>query len=577
MMARRLVLGLALFVVSIFVANFASDRMSRGVELTYGELIHAVDSGQVSSLKISEGESVRGTRTHGGNFYVYLGADSEDLVRRAQLAGVQTISFSAPSRQFFRLTDLISLLFLGLLMAVILRSSDGPNSGSVGQQIESQVTFGDVKGADGAVEELSQMVRLLTSPDDFARLGARVPKGALMTGPPGTGKTLLARAVAGEADLPFYVLSGSEVTGFIVGLGSHRIKSIFKRARKTGGVIFIDEIDALGGVRGRSSSHNEDDRTLNQLLVEMDGFDPSDRVVVLAATNRPETLDAALMRPGRFDRVISVGVPDVTGREQILAVHVLGKKVPLSADVDLHALAKLTPGSSGAELAQLVNEAAIVAGVEQSESVGWQHFEQARDRQLLGKERKGFRAPDSEWNTVAYHEAGHALVGVLCCAEDGLHKVTIQPRGHAMGVAFFAPDGDRNLYSRSHLRGMIMKGFGGRAAEEIIFGSDRVTSGAKQDLIQVNRVAREMVYSLGMGKRFLVHDPDSAPLSGEAHASMDREVDEMLRELYEETVEVVKQNRAGLVALADALLERETVSGDDARAIIMKHAEYVDV
>ncbi|MGH7659212.1 MAG: AAA family ATPase, partial [Gemmatimonadales bacterium] len=395
------------------------------------------------------------------------------------------------------------------------------------------------------------------------------PKGILMYGPPGTGKTLMARAVAGEAGVPFWSISGSEVTGFMVGLGVMRIKNLFRKARKRGGVIFIDEIDALGGKRGRNQSHNEDDRTLNQLLVEMDGFQPSDGVVVIAATNRTDELDTALLRPGRFDRSITVTLPTATEREAILRLHVRQRALPLG-DVDLSRLARLMPRTSGADLANLVNEAAIAAGRENSPTVNWSHVEIARDRMLLGKERTGFAASDGEWRIVAYHEAGHAIAGVIGCPEDGLHKVTIQPRGQAMGVAFFSPDDDRHLHSRRYLSGQIQKGLGGRAAEEIVFGPDSITSGARSDLIHTTRIAREMVYHLGMGDTtgLITYDSEGGPVSAETHAAMDRDVRNIIDGLYQQVRNLMVEHRQALDALAHALIERETVDGVDALEIL---------
>jgi cell division protease FtsH len=432
------------------------------------------------------------------------------------------------------------------------------------------MSFADVAGVQGAVEELREVVDFLRGPERFAALGARIPKGALLVGPPGTGKTLLARAVAGEAGVPFFSISGSEVTGFLVGMGAQRLKGLFRRARKHGGVIFIDEVDALGGKRGRNRSHNEDDRTLNQLLVEMDGFSPLEGVVVLAATNRPDDLDEALKRPGRFDRVITVPVPTAQGREQILRLHTLRRSIPLHEEVDLGRLARLTPGASGADLANLLNEAAITAARSGESRVHWDHVDSARDRILLGKERKGFRALDQERCTVAYHEAGHALIGVLCSPDDGLHKVTIQPRGQALGVAFFSPSDDRYLYRRSYLEAQIMKGLGGRAAEELIFGPDAITSGAQNDLQQVNGIARRMIYQLGMGAAtgLMVHDGEHGSISPQAHARMDREVRELLDRMYGRTRAIVQEYREALAALAVALLERETIEGDEAVEIM---------
>ena len=556
-------------------------------ELTYTELVRAIDAGTIASMDIEPGYGVRGrwktsTRAVADFTVLYTAADLAPLLQRAEHAGI-TVSFrrvgaSDAYRNWIKTGAFVAVM-LGLLIILFynLRQQFGGGT-AVGERTNgTSTTFRDVAGTQGAAEELKEVVEFLKSPAAFANLGAHVPKGVLLVGPPGTGKTLLARAVAGEAGVPFFYLSGSEVTGFVVGLGVHRIRSLFKKARKHGGVIFIDELDALGGARGRNRSHNEDDRTLNQLLVEMDGFAPTDGVVVIAATNRPEDLDVALKRPGRFDRTITVGLPTADGREAILRLHAAHKRVPLASDVDFHRLARLLPGSSGAELANLLNEAAIAAVRDKSTQVNWSHFEIARDRMLLGKERVGFTAPAQEWQTVAYHEAGHALAGVVACPEDGLHKVTIQPRGQAMGVAHFAPDADRHLHSRRYMQAQIIKGLGGRVAEEIVFGAENVTGGAESDLIHVNRVARKMIYRLGMGddQSLLIYDDADAPLSGEAQAKMDEQVNTLLRRLYEDTRTILLQHRPALEALAKALLERETIEGDEALRILEAHGVSV--
>jgi cell division protease FtsH len=541
-------------------------------EISYTELLRGVDAGQVSALTVRPGQDIRGSWVSGGTgefVASYPLANVEEVTSRAAAAGVDVVLRPARNPGFYReiagyVFQFVLLGGIGFFLFMHFRGRGGSNE--LGRSGASQTTFDDVAGTQGAAEELRELVAFLREPQAFAALGARIPKGALLVGPPGTGKTLLARAVAGEAGVPFFSISGSEVTGFLVGLGARRLKSLFQKARKDGGVIFIDEIEVLGGKRGRNQSHNEDDRTLNQLLVEMDGFSPSEGVVVIGATNRPEDLDPALKRPGRFDRMITIGLPTSEGREAILRLHARRRAIPLHADVDLGRLARLTPGSSGADLANLLNEAAIGAARELAREVSWTHFEGARDRMLLGKERVGFRAAGEEWKTVAYHEAGHALVGVVCAAEDGLHKVTIQPRGQAMGVAFFSPDSDRHLYRRSYLEGQIIKGLAGRAAEELVFGRQDVTSGAGHDLIQVNGIARKMVYQLGMGGEtgLLIHDGQPGALSPEAHARMDREVSAILERLYEVARETLRINRSALDALAVALMEHETLDGPEA-------------
>ena len=578
-------IGIAALLLVLLAAGawfWMAARTATAERIAYSDLLTAVRDGRVESLVVRPGDVVMGewagaagdANGAGPDFIVsYPLKDVEGLAARAEAAGVTLSLESAPGRMTPR--GVLSLLIQVALLLVVgyflfRHFRNGAGESELGGTGASDVTFADVAGTQGAAEELREMVDFLRAPERFARLGARIPKGALLIGPPGTGKTLLARAVAGEAGVPFFSISGSEVTGFLVGMGAHRLKTLFKRARKKGGVIFIDEIDALGGKRGRNRSHNEDDRTLNQLLVEMDGFDPLDGVVVIAATNRPEDLDEALKRPGRFDRVVSVSPPTSSGREEILRLHVDRRGIPLHEEVDLARLARLTPGSTGADLANLLNEAAIAAARSGESAVRWEDLDAARDRLLLGKERKGFRALDQERCTVAYHESGHALVGVLCAPEDGLHKVTIQPRGQAMGVAYFSPSDDRFLYRRSYLEALIMKGLGGRAAEELVFGPEAITSGAQNDLMQVNGIARRMVYQLGMGHEtgLLIHDGEMGSLSPDAHARMDREVQAILERLYARTREVIAGNREALAALAVALLERETVDGDEAVEIM---------
>lgn len=575
--ALLLILGILVVGAAIFVPFRFTDH-TPPEELTYSAFLETLASGEVAEVTILPGERIRGrwkdvAPRAGGEFVVVYPVDRlEGLVERAEDEGVVVRFEAPPNRERFKelLALTLQLLIFGGIGYFVFLNMKGQTSGEVGGKAKSTTTFADVAGTQGAAEELREIVEFLRRPADFAALGARIPKGVLLFGPPGTGKTLLARAVAGEAGVPFFQISGSEVTGFIVGLGAHRIRALFKKARKKGGVIFIDEIDSIGGRRGRNRAHNEDDRTLNQLLVEMDGFSPSEGVVVIGATNRPEDLDPALRRPGRFDRTLIVARPTVAEREAILRLHVERRRIPLAADVDLGRLARLTPGATGADLANLLNEAAIAAVRQRATAVEWRHFEWARDRMLLGKERVGFRAQEQEWRIVAYHEAGHALAGVVACPEDGLHKVTIQPRGQAMGVAHFAPDDDRHLHSKRYLEGQIVKGLGGRAAEETVFGPDHVTGGAESDLVHVNRIARRMIHRLGMGKAagLLVVDDQAGPLSAEAHAAMDEEVRQLLDRLYARARDIMVTYRPALDALAEALLDRETLEGEEVLDIL---------
>mgnify|MGYP001271526170 CR=1 FL=1 len=583
--ATPLLIGTAL-IPAAGVAIVAT-RGPKPPALTYSEFTEAVGQGLVARVTIEPGVGLRGewteTAARGSESFTVVYPDQalDGLIELLGDAGVH-IDFAAPPNPQ-RYKELLAitlqlLLFGGIGYMVFLNLRGQGGAGDIGSRTSgARTTFADVAGTQGVAEELREVVDFLRRPADFAAMGARIPRGVLLYGPPGTGKTLLARAVAGEADVPFFQISGSQVTGFIVGLGAHRIRTLFKRAKKRGGVIFIDEIDSIGGRRGRNRAHNEDDRTLNQLLVEMDGFSPAEGVVVIGATNRPEELDPALLRPGRFDRSLAVALPTVDGREEILRLHVARRGIPLEPDVDLRRLARITPGASGADLANLLNEAAIAAVRDRAPRVAWRHVEQARDRMLLGKERVGFRARDDERRIVAYHEAGHALAGVIAVPEDGLHKITIQPRGKAMGVAYFSPDDDRHLHTRRYLEGQIVKGLAGRAAEEAVFGPDHVTGGAESDLEHVNRIARRMVFRLGMGHRtgLLVTDGQPGSLSPEAQALMDDEVRALLDRLYARAREIVDTHRAALDALAEALLEQETLDGDEAIRILSAHGVRV--
>jgi cell division protease FtsH len=569
---------IAAAVIVVFAAAYAVRESQQAPDprpVTYSTLLADLAGRRVASLEIEPGREIRGRwRSTGQDSLfrvVYTSAVFDEVLRRAEGVGVSVEFAERGGQSRMEIINLLVVLagfvVLGYLVS---RGLNGQSSaGALGDEAVSTTTFANVAGNEGTVAELREIVEFLKSRGKFDKVGARVPKGVLMYGPPGTGKTLMARAVAGEGGVPFFAISGSEVTGFLIGLGAARLKALFRKARKRGGVIFIDEIDALGSRRGNNRSHNEDDRTLNQLLVEMDGFSQREAVLVIGATNRPEDLDPALLRPGRFDRSVAVGLPSVDEREAILRLHVSERSVPVAKDVDLGRLARLMPQSSGADLANLVNEAAIVAARQGADTVAWGHIESARDRLLLGKERTGFRASDGEWQIVAVHEAGHALAGVLCCPEDGLHKVTIQPRGQAMGVAFFSPAADQHLHSRRYLESQILKGLAGRAAEELVFGPELVTSGAKSDLQHTTRIAREMVYHLGMGRStgLIAHDAHTAPFSGESHAAMDRDVKEIVEGLYVRVKGVLQDNRDALEALARALLERETLTGEETIAV----------
>jgi cell division protease FtsH len=562
------------------LVTFALTRSRAPAPLTvsYGALLSAIQQHRVDSIQVNAGTDVRAWLSGGNGAkqvrIVYPATDVSPLVGAATTAGVGVSFLPKPLDLGVILGVLVSLAAL-TVMGVLVRRQLGSAGGGAdtGFKAGTTITFQDVAGNTGAIADLREIVGFLKEPQRFAAMGARIPKGLLLEGPPGTGKTLMARALAGEAGVPCFVAAGSDFTGTYVGQGVQRIKALFKKARKAGGaVIFIDEIDTLGGRRGREQGHNEDDRTLNQFLVELDGFDPSVGVVVVGATNRAGDLDAALLRKGRFDRSVTVGLPTVSEREEILALHVRDRGVPLDPDVDLTRLARLMTGTSGADLASLINEAAILAVKTGSRTVDWGHIEEARDRVLLGRAQEGLAVTDHERRLVALHEAGHALAGVVFCAADPLHKVTIQPRGRAMGVAFFQPDHEAHVHSRAYLEGQILKGLGGRAAEEVMFGSDMITSGAASDLTHTTRVAKQMVYRLGMGVStgLITFDPDSGPVSGDTHGRMDADVRAILESAYATVLDCVRTNRPALEALAEALLERETLTGAEAIEIMRR-------
>jgi cell division protease FtsH len=503
---------------------------------------------------------------------VYPSNDVAALMARAEAVKVPVRFIERPREMQGLLASFVSI-GIGLAMLLMVRRQMigvGVDT-ETGDAAVSTLTFANVAGNGGAIADLKEVVAFLREPERFAAMGARIPKGLLLEGPPGTGKTLMARALAGEAGVPCFVASGSDFTGSLVGQGVQRIKALFKKARRAGrAVIFIDEIDTLGSRRGRPHGHNEDDRTLNQFLVELDGFDPTVGVVVIGATNRATDLDPALLRQGRFDRSVTINLPTVAEREQILTLQIRDRGIPLAPDVDLARLARLMAGASGAELAGLINEAAILAVRTDSREVTWAHLEEARDRVLLGRAREGLAVSEAERRLIAIHEAGHALAGVVFCPTDPLHKVTIQPRGGAMGVAFFQPDHETHISSRQYLEGQIRKGLGGRAAEELLYGSANVTSGAASELQQTTRIAKQMVFRLGMGSvtGLMTFDPDSGPVSAETHARMDQDVRAILDQAYTDVLGCLGRNRGALDALTEALLGSETLTGPEAMQVM---------
>lgn len=436
------------------------------------------------------------------------------------------------------------------------------------------LTLADVGGAREARADLQDVIAFLRSPEKFDAIGAKCPKGVLLVGPPGTGKTLLARAVAGEAGVPVIIAGGSDFNEMYVGVGASRVRELARRARKSAPcIVFIDEFESLGGRRGRANRSGEEETTLNSLLVEMDGIAGAEGVVWMAATNREDMLDPAVRRPGRFDRVVEVQLPTLSDRAEILRIH--AARAPLSDDVDLELIARLTPGYSGAELANLLNEAALVAVQAGDTTINAGHIDQARDKILLGRVRAGVVVSAEERRLIALHEAGHAVVGLIACPEDRLHKVTIQARGRSLGAAHFAPEADRNLYSRRYLEGIIAKSLGGRAAELIFLGPDCVTSGAGSDLVQATSVARRMVGEFGMSTRVGLVSADPAAHGGAPSAQLQSRIDEAVAELVQVQSDraeaLVLQHRSAVEAIAMALLEREVLDAAEVVAIAQEH------
>jgi cell division protease FtsH len=566
---------------------------SAGADPSYSQLIHNIDSGSVRKASI-HGDTVDVQDPDGKvKFSVTTPYNQDDLIKHLE---AQNVDFSVkPAGGNPMLALLINLLPVILIAAVwffFMRQMQGGARGAMGfgkskarllTENKNRVTFDDVAGVDEAKEELAEIVDFLKDPAKFQRLGGKIPKGALMVGPPGTGKTLLGRAVAGEAGVPFFYISGSDFVEMFVGVGASRVRDMFEQAKKNAPcIIFIDEIDAVGRHRGAGLGGGNDEReqTLNQLLVEMDGFDPNESIIVIASTNRPDVLDPALLRPGRFDRQVVVPNPDVTGREKILRVHM--RNVPLSADVDVRVIARGTPGFSGADLSNLVNEAALMAARKNRRMVTQFDFEQAKDKVMMGAERKSMVMSEEEKRNTAYHEGGHALVALSVPAADPVHKATIIPRGRALGMVMQLPEGDRYSMDFQQMTSRLAIMMGGRVAEELIFGKDRVTSGASSDIQGATSLARNMVtrwgYSEVLGmvsygdnqeEVFLGHSvARTQNVSEDTAQKIDLEVRRLVQAGYDEAKSILTAKLEDLHTLAKALLEYETLSGDEIIAVI---------
>ena len=567
-----------------------SASMSKDTEIPYSELFDKVQSQQVMDASI-QGNELRGhlKSSPKDQFHTTIPANYEDL-EKAMLGARVNFSIKEPQSNI-----LLPLLFnvgpfvlLGAIWFFMLRQmqSGGNKAMSFGKSRarllsmqQKKITFKDVAGVDEAKEELKEIIEYLREPQKFQKLGGRIPKGVLLVGPPGTGKTLLARAVAGEANVPFFSISGSDFVEMFVGVGARRVRDLFEQGKKNAPcIIFIDEIDAVGRHRGAGlgGGHDEREQTLNQLLVEMDGFESNDGVILVAATNRPDVLDPALLRPGRFDRRVVVGLPDVRGREEILRVHV--KKVPVSDDTNLNVLARGTPGFSGADLANMVNEAALNAARVNRKQVTMYDFELAKDKVLMGAERKSMLLTDEEKRVTAYHEAGHALVSFFREHSDPIHKVTIIPRGMALGVTIFLP-GDRHNYTREYLEARLAMSYGGRVAEEIFL--NQMSTGAGSDIEVATDLARRMVCEYGMsrlgpltfGKKeeqiFLGREiAQHRDFSEETARQIDLEVRRLIDEAYQTAHTILESNKDPMHRIAAALLERETIDAEEVRMLI---------
>ena len=563
---------------------------AKDTEIPYSELYDKVQNGLVQDATI-QGTDLRGhmKASPKEQFHTTVGDQHEDL-EKAMLAA--HVSFSKKDAQSNLLLPILfnvgPFVLLGAIWFFMLRQmqSGGNKALSFGKSRarllsmqQKKVTFKDVAGVDEAKEELKEIIEYLREPQKFQKLGGRIPKGVLLVGPPGTGKTLLARAVAGEANVPFFSISGSDFVEMFVGVGASRVRDLFEQGKKNAPcIIFIDEIDAVGRHRGAGlgGGHDEREQTLNQLLVEMDGFESNDGVILVAATNRPDVLDPALLRPGRFDRRVVVGLPDVRGREEVLRVHV--KKVPVADDVNLNVLARGTPGFSGADLANMVNEAALNAARVNRKQVTMYDFELAKDKVLMGAERKSMLLTDEEKRVTAYHEAGHALVSIMHAHSDPIHKVTIIPRGMALGVTIFLP-GDRHNYTREYLEANLATAYGGRVAEEIFL--NQMSTGAGSDIENATDLARRMVCEYGMsrlgpltfGKKeeqiFLGREiAQHRDFSEETARQIDLEVRRLIDEAYQSANNILSTHKDAMHRIAAALLERETIDAEEVKMLI---------
>lgn len=588
-MAKNLILWLVIAVVLMTVFNNFSQSGGNGQQVAYSQFISQVHNGGVRKADI-DGRKITAQSRSGEQFTTIIPTQYDPKLLDDLLENNVEVTGKPPEEPSILASIFISwfpmLLLIGVWIFFMRQMQGGGGKGAMSfgkskarlmSEDQIKTTFADVAGCDEAKEEVTELVDYLKDPTKFQHLGGKIPKGVLMVGPPGTGKTLLAKAIAGEARVPFFSISGSDFVEMFVGVGASRVRDMFEQAKKAAPcIIFIDEIDAVGRQRGAGlgGGHDEREQTLNQMLVEMDGFEGNEGIIVIAATNRPDVLDPALLRPGRFDRQVVVGLPDVRGREQILKVHM--RKVPLGKDVDASVIARGTPGFSGADLANLVNEAALFAARSNKKVVAMEEFEKAKDKIMMGAERRSMVMTEDEKAMTAYHEAGHAIVGRLVPEHDPVYKVSIIPRGRALGVTMYLPEQDRVSHSKQHLESMISSLFGGRIAEQIIYGDEKVTTGASNDIERATQIARKMVTQWGLSEKMgpLLYADDEGEvflgrsvtqhkhMSDETARAIDQEIKLFIDRNYDRAKRILEENVDILHTMKDALMKYETIDAD---------------
>lgn len=589
-MAKNLILWLVIAVVLMSVFQSFSPSEPAGRQTDYSTFVQEVAQGQIREVRM-DGQTINGVKRSGDRFTTIMPSEDPQLLNDLLNNNVRVVG-EKPEEPSLLTSIFISwfpmLLLIGVWVFFMRQMQGGGGKGAMTfgksrarlmSEDQVKTTFADVAGCDEAKEDVKELVDYLRDPSRFQKLGGRIPTGILLVGPPGTGKTLLAKAIAGEAKVPFFTISGSDFVEMFVGVGASRVRDMFEQAKKAAPcIVFIDEIDAVGRQRGAGlgGGHDEREQTLNQMLVEMDGFEGNEGVIVIAATNRPDVLDPALLRPGRFDRQVVVGLPDVRGREQILKVHM--RRVPLADDVNASLIARGTPGFSGADLANLVNEAALFAARGGRRLVSMEEFEKAKDKIMMGAERRSMVMSESEKEMTAYHEAGHAIVGRMVPEHDPVYKVSIIPRGRALGVTMYLPEQDRFSYSKLHLESMISSLYGGRLAEEIIYGFDKVTTGASNDIERATEIAHKMVTQWGLSEKMgpLLYAEEegevflgrtaakSKHMSDETAKLIDAEVKQVIERNFNRAKQILLDNIDILHSMKDALMKYETI---DARQI----------